>query len=74
MKMNINNLNWITVLLLVLNWTGVTDLSYWWVFMPSIVWLGIFLLVLGMALTIIVANGISIAEFNKLMEDKKKNK
>lgn len=72
--MNINNLNWITVLLLVLNWTGVTDLSYWWVFMPSIVWLGIFLLVLGMALTIIVANGISIAEFNKLMEDKKKNK
>lgn len=72
--MNINNLNWITVLLLVLNWTGVTDLSYWIVFMPSIVWLGIFLLVLAMALTIIVANGISIAEFNKLMEKDKKNK
>lgn len=72
--MNINNLNWITVLLLVLNWTGVTDLSYWWVFMPSIVWLGIFLLVLAMALTIMVANGISIAEFNKLMEKDKKNK
>lgn len=72
--MNINNLNWITVLLLVLNWTGVTDLNYWWVFMPSIVWLGIFLLVLAIALTIIVVNGMSIAEFNKLIEKDKKNK
>ena len=72
--MNINNLNWITVLLLALNWTGVTDLSYWIVFMPSIVWLGIFLLVLAMALTIIVANGMSIAEFNELMNSRKKNK
>lgn len=72
--MNINNLNWITVLLLVLNWTSITNLSYWWVFMPSIVWLGIFLLVLGMALTIMVANGMSTAEFNKLIEKDKKNK
>lgn len=72
--MNINNLNWITVLLLVLNLTGLTELSYWIVFMPSIVWLGIFLLVLAMALIIMVANGISIAEFNKLMEKDKKNK
>lgn len=72
--MNINNLNWITVLLLVLNLTGLTELSYWIVFMPSIVWLGIFLLVLAIGLTIMVANGMSIAEFNKLMEKDKKNK
>lgn len=72
--MNLNDLNWITVLLLVLNLTGLTDLSYWIVFMPSIVWLGIFLLVLAIALTIMVANGMSIAEFNKLMEKDKKNK
>lgn len=72
--MNINNLNWITVLLLVLNWTSITDLSYWIVFMPSIVWLGIFLLVLIITLTIMIANNMTIAEFNKLMEENKKNK
>lgn len=72
--MNINNLNWITVLLLVLNLTGLTELSYWIVFSPSIIYLGIFLLVLAMALTIMVANGISISEFNKLIEKDKKNK
>jgi len=72
--MDLRILNYVTVLLLVLNLTGVTELSYWIVFMPSIVWLGIFLLVLAIALTIIVANGISIAEFNKLMNSRKKNK
>lgn len=72
--MDLRILHYVTVLLLVLNLTGLTELSYWIVFMPSIVWLGIFLLVLGMALTIMVANGMSIAEFNKLIEKDKKNK
>lgn len=72
--MDLRILNYVTVLLLVLNLTGLTELSYWIVFMPSIVWLGIFLLVLAMALTVIVANGISIAEFNELMKKDKKNK
>lgn len=72
--MNINNLNWVTVLLLVLNSTGITELSYWIVFAPSIVWLAIFILVLTIALTIMVVNGMTMKEFNELMEENKKNK
>ena len=72
--MDLRLLNYVTVLLLVLNLTGLTELSYWIVFSPSIIYLGVFLLVLAMALTIMVANGMSIAEFNKLMEKDKKNK
>ena len=72
--MDLRILNYVTVLLLVLNLTGLTELSYWIVFSPSIVYLVVFLLVLAMALTIIVANGISIAEFNELMNSRKKNK
>ena len=72
--MNLNNLNLITVLLVLLQVFNVINISWWIVFAPSIVWLAIFILVLTMALTIMIANGMSIAEFNKLMEENKKNK
>jgi len=72
--MNLNNLNLITVLLVLLQVFNVINISWWIVFAPSIVWLAIFILVLAMALTIMIANGMSIAEFNKLMEENKKNK
>lgn len=72
--MNLNNLNLITVLLLLLQWTNVTNISWWIVFAPSIVWLAIFILVLIITLTIMIANGMTIAEFNRLMEENKKNK
>ena len=72
--MSLNDINWITVLLLVLNLTGLTELSYWIVFAPSIVYLVVFLIVVTIALTIMVVNGMTMKEFNKLMEENKKNK
>lgn len=72
--MDLRILNYVTVLLFVLNLTGLTQLSWWLVFLPSAIWLAIFILVLIITLTIMIANNMTIAEFNKLMEDNKKNK
>lgn len=72
--MNFNNLNWITVLLLALNLTGIIQLSYWIVFMPTVIWAGLLLAVITMGLIVIVSNGLSMAEFNKLIEINKDNK
>lgn len=70
--MNINNLNWITVLLLVLNLTGLTDLNYWVVFAPSIVYLVVFLIVITIALLVMLKNNMTMEEFNELMKKDKK--
>lgn len=72
--MNLNNLNLITVLLVLLKVFNVINISWWIVFLPSAIWLAVFILVLIITLTIMIANNMTIAEFNKLMEDNKKNK
>lgn len=72
--MNLNNLNLITVLLLLLQLFNAISVSWWIVFAPSIVYLGVLLLVITMGLTIMVANGMSMEEFNKMIGEKKKDK
>lgn len=72
--MNLNNLHLITVLLVLLKVFNVINISWWIVFLPSAIWLAVFILVLIITLTILIANNMTMEEFNKLMEENKKNK
>lgn len=73
--MDLRILNYVTVLLLVLNLTGLTELSWWLVFSPSIVYLVVFLLVVTIALKVMLKENMTMEEFNELMKkDNKKNK
>lgn len=72
--MNLNNLNWVTVLLLVLNLTEITQLSYWIVFAPTILWAVLLAAVIILTIGYMIKHEMSIKEFNNLMEENKKNK
>lgn len=72
--MNLNDLHLITVLLVLLKVFNVINISWWIVFLPSAIWLAVFILVLIITLTILIANNMTMEEFNKLMEENKKNK
>ncbi|MEY8560101.1 hypothetical protein AALF85_05330 [Jeotgalicoccus halotolerans] len=72
--MNLNNLNWVTVLLLVLNLTEITQLSYWIVFAPTILWAVLLAAVIIFTIGYMIKHEMSIKEFNNLMEENKKNK
>lgn len=73
--MDLRILNYVTVLLFVLNLTGLTQLSWWLVFAPSIVYLVVFLIVVTIVLKVMLKENMTMEEFNELMKkENKKNK
>ena len=70
--MNINLLNYVTVLLVVLQLVDLIDISWWLVFAPTLFWLVLYALAIMFALKIMVKNSMTLEEFNSLIENKKK--
>lgn len=69
--MNLNNLNWVTVFLVALKLFGFINISWWLVLLPTFIWIILLMIVIVITLVLMIANNMTMEEFNKLMENKK---
>lgn len=69
--MNINLLNYVTVLLVVLQLTDLIDISWWLVFAPSLFWLALYVIAIILVLQTLIKYSMTMEEFNKMMNEKK---